>query len=425
MNKFREIYKTNMSAQYPNRELIEKTADAMATGHKPRVSISHRYKWSVVIAVALLCALLVTTVAAASVFVFNFLKPGEIAEIMGDKTLSAAFENEDVIDINISIKSNGYTFTLLTIMTGKDLNDKNLFGNAKQASDERTYAVFAIEHDDKSKLIDENGFIRISDFYAAFMVKGLKPWLVNSASMNGSGYATVVDGIMYYIAESDTVEMFADRGIYFVICRGSAIYDLNAIIYDEITGEIRANPDYDGPCAIFEVPLDKSFADPEKANEYLHSIGYHSVSFDPDEYYLSNTDQIAGPATHTEWLKWKPEDMIKFYQSFDWENAVAVDSTLEELSVNADGMLIYTGFIEYYEWLGPPLSISFEDCFEDNKTAQSQIAEMRLKWNYDGTSYVVQGIRFSIDENGKITGVVVLPDNLYIDKTITQNNKTD
>ena len=407
MNKFREMYKEAMSAEAPSQKLAEKTLAAMETGRKPSIA-ARRYRWKLIIPVAALLALTMAT--AATAIVSKLLKPSEIAGMMGDDVLSASFEGGEAMDINMSIESDGYTFTLLAIMTGSDLKDKNLFGSAEQASDERTYAVFAIEHGDMGKLIDDGGFVRATDFYAAFMVKGLKPWLVNSTSMNGGFYATMANGIIYYIAESDAVEMFADRGIYFVICRGAAIYDRDAIIYDEATGEIMANPGYKGPCAVFEVPLDKSLADPQKAEKYLEGIGYYRTPHEPGGDFWPEADQIAGPASREEWLKWKAEDRIEFFMSFDWENAAAVDSTLEELGIDENGMITYSGFIEYYEWRGPPMSVLFEDCFEEGKTAQSQIVEMRLRWDETDRDYAVMGIRYSIDENGKITGVVVLPE---------------
>lgn len=45
-------------------------------------------------------------------------------------------------------------------------------------------------------------------------IKGENPALVNAFTLNGSYCETVQDGILYRILECDTIEMFADRGVY-------------------------------------------------------------------------------------------------------------------------------------------------------------------------------------------------------------------
>ena len=101
--------------------------------------------------------------------------------------------------------------------------------------------------------------------------------------------------------------------------------------------------------------------------------------------------------------------MLAFLQKEDWDNAATIDSTQETLFVDENGIINYAGFIEYYNWFGPPISVPFNDMFEDNGEAQSGIVQMRLLWNHEGTDFKHQGIRFSLDENGELIGVVVEP----------------
>jgi hypothetical protein len=96
--------------------------------------------------------------------------------------------------------------------------------------------------------------------------------MVNIASMDG-GYAdNVSDGILYRIIECDNVEMFADRGLYLAVCTGGPFYNGDAFIRNERTGEIAANPNFDGASAVFDLPLDAKLADHAKAEQYLESL---------------------------------------------------------------------------------------------------------------------------------------------------------
>ena len=209
-------------------------------------------------------------ITTATVTSSKFRTPSEIADLIGDKTLSESFKGENVINTSESIYTNGYTYSLLAIMTGKNLKDQQ--NVRKKDLDERTYLMFAIQHDDKNNFFNEDGSVKVSDIFGAIMIKGYKPWQLNSLLLRSSStYGIMADGIMYCIIECDTVEIFADRGLYFLVCRGGSIYDYDAIIYDEETGEISANPEYDGPCAVFELPIDKSLGDPKKAEQYLRS----------------------------------------------------------------------------------------------------------------------------------------------------------
>lgn len=81
----------------------------------------------------------------------------------------------------------------------------------------------------------------------------------------------MVNSIMYRLIECDGVEMFADRGLYLCIS-ASNFYDVKAFHYNEETGEISRNADYEGANALFRLPLDSSKADPEKAEKYLKEL---------------------------------------------------------------------------------------------------------------------------------------------------------
>lgn len=219
------------------------------------------------IAIAVVLVLMATTALAAGIF----LKPSEVSEIFGDQALSAAFDSESAVKINESVTSGDYIFTLLGIVTGDNISDLPHFSSAGVNSD-RTYAVLAIQKADGTPMPDtsDDAYGEVS-FFATPLVKGLEPWIVNAASLHGNYGDTVVDGIMYRLVECDNVAMFADRGLYFAVCTEWFINN-STFSFDETTGEISVNPDYNGASAVFDLPIDESLADPELAEQYLASM---------------------------------------------------------------------------------------------------------------------------------------------------------
>lgn len=82
-------------------------------------------------------------IMSGSVFaVWQLLSPKQVAENLGDKALEEAFSSEDAIQINKSITSGDYTFTLLGITSGKNLTD--LKSSVQDINSDRTYAVVSI-----------------------------------------------------------------------------------------------------------------------------------------------------------------------------------------------------------------------------------------------------------------------------------------
>ena len=220
-------------------------------------------------------------------------------------------------------------------------------------------------------------------FFVSPLVKGLKPWEVNAATMNGAYAESFVDGVLYRLVECDNVTMFADRGLYFAICTDAFISN-GTFNFDEKSGEIGVNPDYSGASAVFDLPIDKSLADPEKAEQYLNSL-------------------FAPAADVTEDAPLPPE-MI-WAHSLDWEKAVPVASTVKELTVADNGEIIYS--FEYDNGEGNAIAF-FSDCFTDGGGAQSKIVRIDSSTDTEGNVSAF-AIRFSLDENGVVTGSIVIP----------------
>jgi hypothetical protein len=223
---------------------------------------------------AVIAAALMLT-ATATFAAMRLLKPADVSGFRSDKALSAAFESENAINIDASAASDGFIFTLMAIVSGKDITDQPWY--SERVRDERTYAVLAIQRADGEPMSFSLDDLMKYRFFASPLVKGLDPALYNAMSMNGGQDSFFWEGTQYCLIECDSVEMFADRGLYFAVCPGS-FYDSDAFVWNERTGEVKVNPDFDGASAVFDLPVDKSLADPEKAAQWLLENQISSVT---------------------------------------------------------------------------------------------------------------------------------------------------
>ena len=158
----------------------------------------------------------------------------------------------------------------------------------------------------------------------------------------GGGYSEMVeDGVQYRIAECDNVEKFADRQVYLCVNDGM-FYNNDAYTYDEQSGAISRNEQYQGVNALFTLPLDKSKADKKAAEEYVKQIedewnGNGEAEEAEEETAASEagnaisdeTDATAQAAKESE--HWKLEDFEK--------NTELVKEM--ELTADADGNYAY------------------------------------------------------------------------------------
>lgn len=249
-----------------NRKIINKLKENvnMEKNNIIKPLFNKKVHFALIAAIALL-------IGSVSVFAaIHFFSPKEVAEHLGDNTLAQAFESKNAIEINKSVVSGGYNITLHGVVSGKDLSDFKSSG--QNISPERTYAVVSIAKQDGSKMPDtqDEDYGKVP-FFVSPLIKGQKPWQVNIATMNGGYGECVIDGIMYRLVECDGVEMFADRGLYLCVS-STAFYDVKAFKYNEATGEISINVDFQGVNVLFDLPLDKSKADYEKADKYLKDM---------------------------------------------------------------------------------------------------------------------------------------------------------
>ncbi len=396
----KNTYKSMMDQAVPDSSLIQDTKNKMASAmHQSNKTIlkeitsmkKHKYGTAAAVIMALLL-LIPTTVIAAQ----YFLKPSDIAEQFENHALSEAFESESAIEINETIVSGDYSITLLGIVSGKAISDSQHFSDG-ELKDDRTYAAVAIQKTDGTPwpdLMSDDEFMQVS-FFATPLVKGLKPWQVNAATMNGGSVTSVYDGILYRIVDCDDVTMFADRGLYFAICTDPFINN-STFAYDQVTGEVSVNPEFDGSSAVFELPIDKGLADPVKADQYLDGLlnGFNTDGI---------SDRASSPNTDPDTDGSSRNPAGKQDGSIDWDTAQPIESTMREIQLDENGYFAY----QYdCETGGGNIMFDFNSAFKDSPPVFSTVIQESHSVGPDGeTTY---GIRVNRDENGIITCVIVI-----------------
>ena len=222
----------------------------------------HSMKWSKtkwIAACAIICILIVpTTIYAAQ----RLLSPKEVALEVGDDKLSESFEEVGVE--TYQTETDGiYTVTYLGYVNGKTMSDRT--GSAWELNPDRTYVATAIER------IDGEDISYMDNLFVSPIIQGLKPWLYNIASMNGGYVSKIIDGVLYRIIECDNIEMFSDKKLYLVVS-DTPFYSVEAYDYDEETGLLTPKESYEGTNILFNMDLDSSKADSEKAKAYIKQL---------------------------------------------------------------------------------------------------------------------------------------------------------
>ena len=338
------LKKTLRGSEKPSAELIRKTQYKINMEESGLNKKTVGRRLSSVAAVAAALVLITVTAFAA----WGLLRPSDVARELGNPALGVAFESESAIKINESITSGGYVFTLMSIVSGEDITDTPIYSNGNILSD-RTYVVLAIQREDGSSMpdiLDDNH----SAFFASPYIRGFKPWQVNLATIgSGGGHVeTVVDGVRYRIIDVDNIKAFAGHGLYLGVNLGH-LFDTNAFIFDASTGELRANPDFDGSSVVFELPIDVSFADPARAEEILSEIPFLQSDLFDNAYGLTNeelaegvTFEVAQPLTLSEPLFedrpnpgegrfWMDYDSLRARADAPWLNFVTLQTLVPQL----------------------------------------------------------------------------------------------
>jgi len=259
-DKFEDLLKqTFQEDRVLNEDLIEATKDKVQNQNIRPMKTAKRkqpLKWVASIAVGLL----LTSVTAYAAI--QMLTPSDVANEFGDQRLAAAFESESAIPINETLTSEGYVFTLMSMISGEDLAGTMLDLGGELQTD-RTYLVLAIEREDGVPMTES-----ASTFFSSPYVRGMAPWHFNIATGAGGGHQeAIIDGILYRLVDMENMEIFANQGAYLGISLGH--FSFEAFDFDVESGAITLNPDFNGFAVLFELPLDPALADEARVEEML------------------------------------------------------------------------------------------------------------------------------------------------------------
>lgn len=243
------------------REITQRTMTAKRKGKLAAVASA---------AAAVLCVTSITVYAA-----WRYLSSSDVAGSARDISLAEAFAGEQALLINETQSCGDYRVTLLGIVSGEALSAYPHEHNGSIAGD-RTYAVITVENGNGMPMPDvsQEAYGK-TELFASPLIGGYDPALYNLAGMAGNYTDITEDGVLYRLIECDNVEIFADHDLYLCVTEGT-FYNKEAYRYDEVTGKISRNEDYEGLNALFALQVDASKANPEKAAEYIAALGFES-----------------------------------------------------------------------------------------------------------------------------------------------------
>lgn len=275
-NKLKEAMRpSNEPDFWLNQKIINGNLEVNKMGNK---------KWKrTTVAFGAVGLLLVSSVGVtASV---RYFSANQVAEQTENNKLAEAFDGKDAIDINETQQTGGYDITLVGMVSGKNLSDYESYVNGELQSD-KTYAVVAIANSDGTKMQekDEEGYMvgYLDKFFVSPFIEGYNPNRYNAYTFNGGVTSFVKDGVLYWLLDTDNIEMFANHTIYLGVTENlGAIGD--AYTYQEDNGKIEKNKDYSGVNALFTLPIDKSKASEEEAKKYMDSLHHEDDTKDTEE----------------------------------------------------------------------------------------------------------------------------------------------
>lgn len=242
-----------------------------------KMNEKRNFKKVLICVAAAVCILFATAFAAV-----HMLNAKEAASALGDEALAKYFD--ECGSPTETVTDGAYRATVLGLVSGKNLSE--LEQSSREVLPERTYAVVAVEKADGTAMTYDD------EILVTPLIRGLKPWQYNIFTMNGGYTANIINGVLYRIIEFDSIEYFADRDVYMAVLSGDFLNN-DSYAFDEATGEISPKDDFDGTNILIKLKLDKSKADPEKAQKYLDELNKTAETSDvesEDEEYDTSTE---------------------------------------------------------------------------------------------------------------------------------------
>ena len=243
----------------------------------------------------------------------RFFTPKEVATELAGMEIAELFESDDAVLINETQEGEQYAYTLLGLTEGKNLLQLDEDGSYLEK--DAFYAVVAVSQKDGSDLSLEEFQESENGHFISPLIQGLEPWMYNIASMNGGYSEMEKDGIVYRMINCDKIGYFADRQLYLCIS-DTTFYDTNAYDYDEQSGIITRNMDYEGTNLLFDLPIKSSRADADLAENYLKELeeewnpdAEENTVDDETDMGIENPGALADYTLYQEALNSTPEEV--------------------------------------------------------------------------------------------------------------------
>lgn len=218
-------------------------------------------------AIAATIAICILVLSGTTYAAYKWMSAKQVAEHFGKEKIAEKFgKAEEEVQY---AETDKYMAIYLGIVSGESLED----GVTADVDEKKSYVVAAVERKDGKKISYEENIV-ISPF-----IKGINPQNFNIYTMGGAAQMDIVDGVLYFIAESIDLEMFADRGVYIAVMDSVNIGEGYKL--DENTGSISRVENYNGLNILFNANLDETKANPKAAQEYLQEL--NDYAFENEE----------------------------------------------------------------------------------------------------------------------------------------------
>lgn len=257
--------------------------------------------------------------AAGSMTAFaawQYRSASQVAEELGEEGLPQVFEeqaadNSDSNDKTVyeSQSFGGYKVVLLGMVSGKDLSAHERMAGGTIHSD-RTYLAVAVSREDGRPVDAET-----EDFFVSPLIGSLNPKDNNVLVWAGNYGQYVEDGILYRLTECDNIEYFADQNLY-VCVTDTTFYQKGLYDWKETEGEIVRNDGYEGLNALFELQIDPSRADPEKAENFLKEMDKQG----------KDTQEAAHNMEEDPYDRLSPESRKAYQEAVEWAEQITPDN---------------------------------------------------------------------------------------------------
>lgn len=204
----------------------------------------------------LIAVLIIVIFSIATFAVTSLLPAKDVAQKLGENYAADALgeKNDEVL----SITDKGYTVSFLGQAEGEKL--MNVDGINTNCS----YFVVSIAKEDGTplSLIDGN------PLGMSIIIEGCPAWKINSWSLDSSATGYEENGVLYYLYECASLEIFANRKVFLAVYEGFVPHP--GIITMNSDGTFDFASEYSGFEAMFKLPLDPEKANHEVAEEIIN-----------------------------------------------------------------------------------------------------------------------------------------------------------